>query len=129
MRGIFDKILQWYTSKTSSLPENVIWFRDGVADSALSQLNEEIFGAKESLQHFRQHLQKTKKTVICESKILLILLQKRHMIKAFQETNYKDNTTKFSKVQAGTLISSGDVTKGPNNFYIFGRYTKVGLGR
>ncbi|KAK4746876.1 hypothetical protein SAY87_025913 [Trapa incisa] len=112
--GIIRELLQDFCSNTGKRPEQIIIFRDGVAESQFSQvLNIELDQIMEACKFFDEHW---------NPRFLLIVAQKIHHTKFFQAGSPEN-------VQPGTIVDNQVCHPNRNDFYLCAHAGMIGTTR
>jgi hypothetical protein len=101
------------------MPTQIVFIRDGAPDSALDKLEREEKGIRAAC---------TDRDPNCSVQLLFALAIKRHDMFAYSTVKTERNELVEKRVTPGVRIIE-TVTRQNNQFFIFGRYLKLGVGR
>lgn len=122
-KGIIEDQLRYYKDKNNSLPENILYYRDGVSEGQFKELQAiEVNGIHEACKciYGPDFEEKVKLTVI--------VVQKRHHTRFFPG-NSRIGDRKYNNVPPGTIVDKEIVPPQENHFYLVSHQSVQGVAK
>lgn len=120
MVTMMETMFNTYYRKNNTVPESVVFYRDGVGDQMFNLI------LKEEIPKIFIAFHKCFPTYPHDLKLTFIVCQKRHTVKFFPDAK---NADKNGNAKPGLVVDQGIVSKNNTEFYLQSQATIKGTGR